>query len=72
MNVYIISYFGPQSNKENRDIRVKVHDEQLDWFRERNHNIFVLNQDYTEEDFRDDVSYIGDNTLFTASGARNY
>lgn len=72
MKVYIISYFGPRDFPEVREVRKQTHKEQVEWFTQRGHTPVVLHQDYDTEDFVEGVSYVGDNSVMTASEARNY
>lgn len=64
-SVYIISYFG------NLEVRKPKHAEQVEWFKEKNFDIHVLNQKYTDEDYISGVKYHGDNTNMSPAAARN-
>lgn len=71
MNIYIISYFGPRLEHELRESRKQTHKEQIEWLIDHGHNPIVLNQDYGEDDFLPNVTYVGENKQMTASDARN-
>lgn len=69
MKIYIISWLG---NDDVREKRKDYHNRQVQWALEKGLEVFVLNQDYNQDDFVSGVTYIGDNTRFYAPGkARN-
>ena len=56
--IYIISWFGPRDNPTLRDKRKLYHDRQLEWARKQNLDIVVYAQDYDDDEYEDDVTYI--------------
>jgi len=56
--IYIISWFGSREDATLRSKRKELHLKQIDWCRSHNLDIIVYAQDYDEEDYIDDVTYI--------------
>ena len=69
MRAYIISYFGHTDEMSTK--RRDVHKRQLEWMKEKGFDIYVVNQEYQDDDYDSDVTYIGTNVKSSPVIARN-
>lgn len=56
--IYIISWFGERDNPTLRDKRKLYHQRQLEWARKNDLKIVVYAQDYDEDEYESDVTYV--------------
>jgi hypothetical protein len=56
--IYIISWFGQRTDPTLRNKRKELHLKQIEWCRSHDLEIIVYAQDYDDEDYVDDVTYI--------------
>ena len=56
--IYIISWFGERDNPILRDKRKLYHQRQLEWARKNNLKIVVYAQDYDDDEYESDVTYV--------------
>lgn len=67
MKAYIISYFGTHEPDKRRE----QHTKQLEFLQQYNFDVYVLNQEYQEQDYAADVTYIGNNQRMRPVDGRN-
>lgn len=70
--IYIISWFGERDDPTLRDKRKLYHERQLEWARKNDLNIVVYAQDYDDDEYESDVTYVKNSgDLLPPGHARN-